>query len=488
MMGNQSDSRKTALWWIRRDLRLQHNQALQAALSEGYQVQPVYILDPNLLSSSRMGQARKDFLFQGLDRLQEQIARQGGQLIVRSGNPKTALESLVRESAAAQIFAEQDLSPYARQRDQGVSRRMPLQLISGLTIADPEEIKTAVGTPYQVYSPYRKKWKQRYLSRIRRGSDQELEGRFWDQNLGSERIPALEKPQALEAWQAGEEPARQRLSQFVEGDSPPIYRYQENRNRPDREGTSGLSPYLHFGMISIREVFQAALSAMDRARSGAELQSAESWLDELIWREFYLAILYHHPDVLKKSYRENLQEISWRNHQESFQRWKQGLTGFPIVDAGMRQLLATHWMHNRVRMITASFLVKDLLIDWRWGEEWFMKSLVDADLASNNGGWQWVAGTGTDAAPYFRIFNPTTQAKKHDPQGGYIRRYLPELAQVPDDYIHTPWRMPDSLQQKAGCRIGKDYPEPIVDHQKARKQTLEAYQIARDSFQEEAGA
>jgi deoxyribodipyrimidine photo-lyase len=223
----------------------------------------------------------------------------------------------------------------------------------------------------------------------------------------------------------------------------------------------------------------AALEAIAAAPDAEASKGAETWLNELIWREFYVHILYHFPHVLQQSFRTNLRAIPWENDGEAFAAWCEGQTGYPVVDAAMRQLVETGWMHNRARMIVASFLVKDLLIDWRWGEHYFMQQLVDGDSASNNGGWQWTAGTGTDAAPYFRIFNPVLQGKKHDPQGAYVRRWVPALAQVPDRFIHQPWKIPSDVQQKAGCIIGQDYPAPIVDHAWARERTLAAYAQAR---------
>jgi deoxyribodipyrimidine photo-lyase len=232
-------------------------------------------------------------------------------------------------------------------------------------------------------------------------------------------------------------------------------------------------------MISARQAFVAAYQAIAAAQDDPDREGASSWINELIWREFYTAILYHFPQVLCDSFRANLRSIEWDKDESAFQAWCQGQTGYPIVDAAMRQLTSTGWMHNRARMIVASFLVKDLLIDWRWGEHFFMQHLVDGEAASNNGGWQWTAGTGTDAAPYFRIFNPTLQGKKHDPEGTYVRRWVPELANVPTRYIHTPYKMDSKMQQSVGCILDRHYPSPIIDHQKARERTLAAYRAAR---------
>jgi len=234
-------------------------------------------------------------------------------------------------------------------------------------------------------------------------------------------------------------------------------------------------------MLSAREAVVAARKAGENGGG----QGAQTWLDELIWREFYAMILFHHPNVRQESFREQYRRIAWRNDAAAFEAWQAGRTGFPIVDAAMRQLQESGWMHNRARMIVASFLTQALLIDWQWGERHFMQHLIDGDPAANNGGWQWSAGTGTDAAPYFRIFNPVTQGEKHDPQGAYIRHWVPELRNVPTDFIHRPWTMPGDVQQAAGCIIGEDYPAPIVDHKTARERTLAAYKTARGDISEQ---
>ena len=230
-------------------------------------------------------------------------------------------------------------------------------------------------------------------------------------------------------------------------------------------------------MISAREAAVAAQEAIESAPHAQARQSAKAWLNELIWREFYCAILYHFPTVLQTAFRPKLRDIAWENDPDAFAAWCEGRTGYPVVDAAMRQLAATGWIHNRARMITASFLVKDLLIDWRWGERWFMQHLVDGDPAANNGGWQWAAGVGTDAAPYFRVFNPVLQSQKFDPQGDFARAWIAELRRVPDEFIHEPWTMPDNVQRKAHCIIGQDYPAPIINHAFARERVLEAYRL-----------
>lgn len=468
----------TAIWWIRRDLRLGNNLALQTALESAREVIPVFILDPTLTGAERTARSRLSFLWEGLKILRGSLREKGADLVVRRGNPREELTALVNQTGARVVHAEEDFSPYARKRDGQIQKEISLRLHPGLMIAHPESIEKNSGGPYQVYSYYMRKWKEQLPG---------LPGKIW---LPPERIPfpsgipAGEIPDGSQILSSfpfppGESEARNRLQAFVEGDPPPIYRYDQDRDRPDLEGTSTLSPYLHLGMLSIREAVRAAMLAIQDAPDSSGRESAGVWLKELIWREFYLSILYHFPHVLDNNFQPDYDHIPWRNDPREFTAWKNGRTGYPFVDAAMRQLLERQWMHNRSRMIVASFLVKDLLIDWRWGEEWFMKNLMDGDLAANNGGWQWAAGTGTDAAPYFRIFNPISQGKKFDPRGTYIRTYLPECSAVPDRYIHTPWEMPEDLQRERGFVLGEQYPYPIVDHKMARERTLAAYRSSR---------
>jgi deoxyribodipyrimidine photo-lyase len=286
-------------------------------------------------------------------------------------------------------------------------------------------------------------------------------------------------PAAPPDFPAGEAEAVRRLHGFVSQAAAPIAGYATDRDRVDADGTSRLSPYLRFGMVSARHAAVEALEALSAARTPAARRGIEVWLNELVWREFFNAVLYHVPRVLRGAFRREMARVAWDDDPAAFAAWCEARTGYPIVDAAMRQLTGTGWMHNRARMIAASFLVKDLLVDWRRGERFFMRHLVDGDPAANNGGWQWVAGVGTDAAPYFRVFNPVLQGKRFDPDGAYVRRWLPALARVPAAYVHEPWRMDPAAQRAAGCVIGRDYPAPIVDHAFARARALSRYAAAR---------
>lgn len=466
----------TAIWWIRRDLRLTDNQALTAALTQADQVIPVFILDPALQASAYASEKRLAFLLGGLRCLTADLVRRGSYLVFRQGDSLAQLTQLVNQSGAAVIFAEADYSPYARQRDSLVAQNLPLRLIGGVTVQPPGAVQKTDGTPYTVFTPFSKAWKALPLpvpaSLLPAPAHIPTSA-----NLDSDPIPTNPALPAAMPFPPGEAEAQRRLQLFTGcNGAGAINSYATNRNRLDLEGTSRLSPYLRFGMLSARQAVSHALEAMEPASN----KGAETWLNELIWREFYVSILYHFPQVRSRSFRPEYDRILWRNDENEFAAWGMGRTGYPVVDAAMRQLITSGWMHNRARMIVASFLVKDLLIDWRWGERWFMHHLVDGDPAANNGGWQWTAGVGTDAAPYFRIFNPVLQGQKFDPAGAYIRRWLPELAHVPDQYLHTPWGMPLSVQQQVGCRLGQDYPLPIVDHHQARERTLAAYAQARE--------
>jgi deoxyribodipyrimidine photo-lyase len=454
-------------------MRLADNEALALALSHAGRVIPIFILDSNLLNSQKNSQKRVAFLFAGLRELNEDLQARGSRLIVRSGQPAEILDRIMHETDASAIYAEEDYSPYARERDQRIAAGLPLYLTGSVAIRPPNTILKQDGTPYTVFTPFSRAWLSSPLPRAAQliPAPQRLPD---PGAVNSEPIPAEPRLLPDNPFPSGEKEATRRLRSFVDN---LIENYDDTRNRVDLAGTSRLSPYLRFGMISPRQTAIAALEAKTRFEAGNK--GSFAWLNELIWRDFYIHILYHFPHVSRTSFRENLRDIPWRNDPAEFKAWCAGQTGYPIVDAAMRQLATSGWIHNRARMIAASFLVKDLLIDWRWGEQWFMQNLVDGDPAANNGGWQWTAGTGTDAAPYFRIFNPVTQGKKFDPQGAYIRQWVPELAAVDTRYIHEPWTMTPIEQETAGLRIGRNYPRPIVDHAIAREQTLAAYQTAK---------
>ena len=452
------------IWWIRRDLRLQDNSALTGALENGQGVVPVFILDEQLLA--RPAEKRQAFLFSGLRALESDLRKLGSGLVLRSGDPAEVLPQLAAETGADKVYAEEDYSPYAVQRDRAVAEKVNLKLMHGLGVHPPALVTKADGSPYTVFTPFSKAWKALPFSGYTRPAPSSLPPL---PAIQSQDIPASQAPSN---FPPGEKEALRRLDTFLAG---PVQDYADARNRMDLDGTSSLSPYLRFGMLSARTAVSAAMLAAAETDDPLVRKGCEVWINELIWREFYQAILYHFPYFQKTAFNPGLRNIPWRDAPNELQAWQQGLTGYPVVDAAMRQLRATGWMHNRARMITASFLVKDLLINWQEGERWFMQQLVDGDPAANNGGWQWTAGTGTDAAPYFRIFNPVLQGRKFDPLGVYVRRWVPELARVSDQYIHSPWEMSPLEQTAVNVFIGRDYPQPIVDHASARDRTLKAY-------------
>ncbi len=448
-----------AIWWIRRDLRLTDNLTLQTAL-KSEEILPVFILDPYFRTSETT--RRYKFLINGLRKLDADLRSRGSYLVFRSGNPLSVLRQLMNESGAQMIYAEEDFTPYARQRDEAIAGKMPLRLVQGQLVHHPLGIQKSDETPYSIYTPFSKAWKS-FLP-----DDLDLsppaEHIPTTPGIPSEGIPAFP---IEEHFPVGETETNKRLESFL---AQCIYDYGQERNRLDLDGTSTLSPHIHFGMMGLRTAVHHARQAISTAPNPESKKSAQTWLNELIWREFYVHIMYHYPYVRGGSFRRQYDQLEWRNDPEEFEAWKHGLTGYPVVDAAMRQLLNTGWMHNRARMIVASFLVKDLLIDWRWGERWFIQNLLDGDLAANNGGWQWTAGTGTDVAPYFRVFNPVLQGKKFDPHGVYVKKWVPELAHLDQKTIHSPW------EKSVGT---PGYPAPIVDHKFARERVLAAYKAIR---------
>ncbi len=444
---------KTAIWWIRRDLRLGDNPALEGALKEAENVIPVFVLDPELMGSRYNGEKRKAFLLGGLRALDGSLRERGSRLVVREGDPERELGRLMEESGAEAIFAEQDSSPYARRRDRRIAATLPLRGVWGVSVLTPCDVLKSDGDPYTRFTPYSRAWAR--VAAIRSARTRPAPARLpFPGKISGLAIP--DSPAAL--LLPGEDEALARLERFARG---PIFEYGERRNRLDLDGTSGLSPYLRFGMVSARRVLAAADEALDRAAGKKERDSASAFRTELVWREFYLSILHHFPEVRARSFRPETRNVAWRDDEEGFRAWCEGRTGYPVVDAGMRQLSSTGLMHNRARMVTAAFLTKHLLIDWRRGEKWFMQHLLDGDPAANNGGWQWSAGTGTDAAPYFRIFNPALQGKRFDPEGHYVSRFVPELQGTKPSEIHEPR-------------------SPIVSHIHARVRAIAAFKAARD--------
>jgi deoxyribodipyrimidine photo-lyase len=464
------------IWWARRDLRLNDNFALQAALAAGEAVIPVFVLDPRLLAWRDAGPKRVAFMLAALRSLDAELRARGSRLTARIGDPEEELARLREETGAAGVWAEADPWPYARERDARVGQRVPLTLTPGITAHPYDAILKPDGGAYTVYTPFSRAWKAFGMPKPTH-SIPAPERLAPPPDIESLPIPDEPVLPGSVPFLASEEEGLRRLRAFAGGADAPIYRYGETRNRMDLDGTAQLSPYLRWGLVSPLRAAVAAVHAMENAPSAGARKGAETWLNELIWREFYQATLFRFPYVLEQEFQERMRGIQFRSDPDELAAWQEGRTGYPVVDAAMRQLVTTGWMHNRARLIVASFLVKDLLIDWRLGERFFMQHLLDGDPAANNGGWQWTAGVGTDAAPYFRVFNPAVQAEKFDPDGAYVRRWVPELTSVPQKYIQTPHLMPRDEQERIRITIGQDYPQPIVDHATARERVLAAFKV-----------
>lgn len=418
--------------WFRRDLRLDDNKALNAALQADGETLPLFIFDSNILEELDRSDARVTFIHNSLEEMHSRLSEIGSGFIIRYGQPEKVLNDIFDEFEVKRLFFNRDYEPYARKRDQKIidlseKKGIEVQHFKDHVIFEPGEVLKADKNPYTVYTPYKNKW----LHRFNDQDHKEITRLDYDRLVKKKtEFPSLEK--------IGFKKSEITVRPY---DLSVVNHYKSLRDFPARDKTSYLSPHLRFGTISIRQVIQ---------KLNANYGEDSVFLNELIWRSFFIQILYHFPKVVGENFRSKYNGIQWRNKEEEFKKWCEGKTGFPMVDAGMRQLKQTGYMHNRVRMITAGFLCKHLLIDWRWGEAYFASHLLDYELASNNGNWQWAAGTGCDAAPYFRVFNPTQQALKFDPDQSYIRKWVTEY---------------DSL----------DYPDPMVDHKLARERAIERY-------------
>lgn len=423
---------KLSIFWFRRDLRLHDNAALHHALQSGHKVLPLFIFDDEILDKLPQTDARVSFIYETLRKIDEQLKARQSSLLVKKGNPLSVFKTLIAEYSVQSVYTNTDYEPYATERDRRVrdflaSKNILFHSFKDQVIFEKNEVLKNDGKPYTVYTPYKNKWLSCFKP--------EADAKSYNIDLGTlHRFSSTFPPLSFVGF--GKSPVSvkpYKLSNMAD--------YEHTRDFPAKEATTYLSPYLRFGLLSIREIVKKAC------------QINNIFLSELIWREFFMQILYHFPQVVIHNFRRKYDKISWRNNPEEFEMWTKGKTGYRLVDAGMRELNATGYMHNRVRMVVAGFLCKHLLIDWRWGEAYFAEKLLDYELSSNNGNWQWAAGTGCDAAPYFRVFNPMTQAKKFDPDGEYISKWLPEI------------QMNKAI-------------EPIVEHKMARERAIKTYKQA----------
>ena len=467
----------TALVWFRRDLRLVDNPALHAAVASGARILPVFIHDDAVAGDWSRGRASRWWLHRSLAELSEALQ---GSLIELRGDPATLIPELAHDFDIDAVYWNRCFEPWRVRDDERIKEQLlnaaiPVRTFNGTLLWDPPTIKKPDGTPYRVFTPY---YRKGCLTRgIAPRSPLPAPAGLETVKLTDSRW--LDAPRELSGfippdidmslWHPGEAGAADTLERFLES---AVHHYEEQRNIPGVSGVSRLSAHLHFGEISPNQVWHAV---RQRCTNGALSKDGDRFLSEIGWREFSNYLLYHNPDLPTTNLQRRFDRFPWGDDAVLLNAWKLGETGFPIVDAGMRELATTGYMHNRVRMVTASFLVKNLLVDWRHGARWFWENLVDADLANNSASWQWVAGCGADAAPYFRIFNPVAQGTKFDPKGDYVRRFVPELRALPDRYIHCPFDAPVDVLQQSGVRLGDNYPEPVTDLALSRQAALDAY-------------
>jgi deoxyribodipyrimidine photo-lyase len=483
---NDSMAGTPILIWFRNDLRLGDNPALSAAIARGGAVIPVFIWSPDEEGTWKPGAASRWWLHQSLVQLDRGLRSLGSRLIVRRGPIVESLTSLIQSTGADAVSWNRRYEPAFVRCDRIVEQKLQrldvrAETFPGGLLFEPWEILTKERQPFRVFGPF---WK---ACLARQPSPPLLAPRLWPSPSRwpkSQPIESLELEPKIDwtagfrqVWQPGERGAREQLEKFRQH---ALIGYVRGRNRPDDRGTSRLSPHLHFGEITPRQVWHEVTAVRTDNGSGRTLATARvKFLAELGWREFAHHVLFHFPRTSDRPLRENFGHFPWSRNPRALAAWQRGKTGFPIVDAGMRELWTTGWMHNRMRMIVASFLTKDLLISWREGARWFWNTLLDADLANNTLGWQWTAGCGADAAPFFRIFNPILQGRKFDPKGEYVRHWIPELRSLPLRFLHEPWKASSEELAAADVQLGKTYPRPIVEHRESRRAALEAFRSIR---------
>ncbi len=466
----------TAIVWLRRSLREYDNTALVEAADENEELIPFYVVDDEYFSTAQLGYPRVRFWRESLIRLKQKMQDGGKDLVVRKGKPVEQLEKIVEETGADKIYFNRDYSPYSKERDREVHELdVETEDFKDVVMFEKKEILTNSGDPYKVYSYYRNKWFDREKPRPQEPDE------YTVPDLESDKIPSLEelgfeRPENLEwYWEPGREGGKKRLEEFREK----IWNYDNDRDYAWKDSTSKLSPHLKFGTVSVREVFWEA-ERMKARNPNSDTEGIKTWQEELAWRDFYFQVMWNYPYSVEKPFLEQYDSIEWGAEEEHWEAFIEGRTGFPFVDAGMRQLRNEGWMHNRLRMVVTSFAAKDIHADWKRLHLYFKKWFVDAELSAMIGGIQWAYSIGTDAQPYFRVFNPWTQGERYDPDGKYIREHVPELEEVPDEYIHKPFEMPPEVQRSVGVKIGEDYPEPIIDHQEEKDVAVEMFEEAKE--------
>ena len=471
----------TIVFWFRQDLRVADLPGLHAAAATGCRLVACYILDETAPGEWAPGAASRWWLHHSLAALAHDIEKLGGRLVLRRGETRSELTALLEESGARALYCSRQYEPWAANLETSLHntlapRGIAFKRFPGCLLFEPEAIATQGGGPFRVFTPFWRKCCSETSPAPPKDSPHKItwfDGPLTSENLEGWQLRPTSPDWAShwhDWWSPGSDGALRRLRQFFDG---AIANYDEGRNHPALDATTRLSPHLHFGEISPRQVWHAARAFAHSKPDHAG--QVDKFLSELGWREFSYHLLHHFPEIPDKPFREQFNKFPWVGSPQALRAWQRGETGYPLIDAGMRELWHTGYMHNRIRMVVASFLTKHLLIHWRAGAKWFWDTLVDADLANNSGGWQWVAGSGADASPYFRIFNPVTQGEKFDQDGIYIRRWVPELARLPDRYLGRPWEAPEDVLEAAGIELGATYPRPIVEHREAREAALEAY-------------
>ena len=468
-------TKKIAIHWFRQDLRLSDNPALMRA-GEHKRILPIYILDDGNAGEHAMGGASRWWLHHSLNALNKSL---GGKLAVYQGNPQCIFDDILARFDVGAVCWNRCYEPWRIHRDKNIERHLEtkgiaVHVLNGSLLWEPWDVQKGDGTPYRVFTPfYRKGCLKAEAPRVPLLKPKGVNYLLDQDGAGIdalELLPKINWSSGLEPhWTIGEKGAQHRLKAFI-GKGLPCY--EDGRDLPAKPYVSRLSPHLHFGEISPNQIWHAVRSVGDN-------KYVDKFCSEMGWREFSYSLLYYNPELPRENLQSKFDRFPWAENEERLSAWQKGQTGVPVVDAGMRELWQTGYMHNRVRMIVGSFLVKNLLLHWHHGERWFWDTLVDADLADNSANWQWIAGCGADAAPYFRIFNPVAQGQKFDPGGGYVRKYVPEISALPDKYLFNPWEAPKPVLEGAGIELGKTYPKPVVDLKQSREAALEAFRFLK---------